>query len=100
VQTIEKRLIQTYDMILFKKKRYMTSINIFFKIRMAKAIILKFEIFERIVLSERDLMNRMNTMTQQTGIWSRFKTAVMQPSLSEQSKYNKKNLTEIRLFSF
>ncbi len=67
---------------------------------MAKAIILKFEIFERIVLSERDLMNRMNTMTQQTGIWSRFKTAVMQPSLSEQSKYNKKNLTEIRLFSF
>lgn len=59
VQIIEKRLIQTYDMILFKKKR--------------------------IVLSERDLMNRMNTMTQQTGIWSRFKTAVMQPSLSEQN---------------
>lgn len=59
VQIIEKRLIQTNDMILFKKKR--------------------------IVLSERDLMNKMNTMTQQTGIWSRFKTAVMQPSLSEQN---------------
>ena len=39
----------------------------------------------RIVASERELMNKMNTMTQQTGIWSRFKTAVMQPSLSEQS---------------
>ena len=43
----------------------------------------------RIVLSEKDLMNKMNTMTQQTGIWSRFKTAVMQPSVSEQSKYFK-----------
>ena len=43
----------------------------------------------RIVLSEKDLMNKMNTMTQQTGIWSRFKTAVMQPSLSEQSNFSK-----------
>ncbi len=49
--------------------------------------------FKRIVLNERDLMNRMNTMTQQTGIWSRFKTAVMQPSLSEQSI---QNITQMR----
>ena len=35
-------------------------------------------------------MNKMNTMTEQTGIWSRFKTAVMQPSLSQQ------NLTVIK----
>lgn len=42
---------------------------------------------KRIALSERELMNKMNTMTEQTGIWSRFKTAVMQPSLSQQSIY-------------
>ena len=50
----------------------------------------------RIVLSEKDLMNKMNTMTQQTGIWSRFKTAVMQPSVSEQSKYLKNKYFSIR----
>ena len=27
-------------------------------------------------------------MTEQTGIWSRFKTAVMQPNISQQSKIN------------
>lgn len=55
--------MQTYDMILFKKKR--------------------------LVLTERELMNNMNTMTEQTGIWSRFKTAVL-PSYSKQSniQYN------------
>jgi len=42
----------------------------------------------RIALSERELAKKMNTITEQTGIWSRFKTAVMQPlpSLSQQSK--------------
>jgi hypothetical protein len=56
---VEKRLIQTFDMISFKKKR--------------------------IALGERELLNKMNTMTEQSGIWSRFKTAVMQPSLSQQN---------------
>lgn len=56
---LEKRLMQTYDMIIFKKKR--------------------------LALTQRDLMNKMNTLTEQTGIWSRFKTAVMQPSQSQQS---------------
>ena len=36
-------------------------------------------------LSERDVQNKMHTMTEQTGMWSRFKTAVMQPSLSQQN---------------
>jgi golgi pH regulator len=64
VSQIEKRIIQTYDMILFKKKR--------------------------VAISERELHNKMNSMTEQTGIWSRFKTAVMQPSMSQQ------NLTVIK----
>jgi hypothetical protein len=41
----------------------------------------------RIVLSEKELTNKMNMLTQQSGIWSRFKTAIMQPSLSEQSYF-------------
>ena len=83
VQAIEKRLMQTNDMIIHKKKRFLLfSCKLQFR--------LSFLIFcIRIVLSEKDLMNKMNTMTQQTGIWSRFKTAVMQPSLSEQSNFFK-----------
>ena len=75
--------MQTNDMIIHKKKRFLLfSCKLQFR--------LSFLIFcIRIVLSEKDLMNKMNTMTQQTGIWSRFKTAVMQPSLSEQSNFFK-----------
>jgi hypothetical protein len=40
---------------------------------------------KRIALGERELLNKINTMTEQSGIWSRFKTAVMQPSLSQQN---------------
>ena len=38
--------------------------------------------FQRLALSKRE---QVNTITEQTGIWSRFRTAVMPSSSSQQS---------------
>jgi hypothetical protein len=40
---------------------------------------------KRLALSERDLLNKMNTLTEQSGIWSRFRTAIMPSSSSQQT---------------